>query len=468
MVDMKMQDGFGKKLLVTGLAASMCLGLFGCGGQAANTTTAAAKAATSAAGTKAAASAGSTAARTAAKASAAATTAAAKKADLKGDIEMVTNGNEETYKAVNAVLQDFMKENPGVKITYTTQGSDYEQLMKARMASNDMPDIFATHGWSVKRYSEYLRPLNDQAWYKTIEASFMKNIANDQGQIFVLPINMDSSGILYNKGLLKELGVEVPKTWEQFLSICEKGKAKGYTGVFLAGKDNRQPASLLDISAQTFIANRSDKKYTDELVKGTFDWKNWAPLSQFLSDLKTKGYLNVDCTTCDPVDIPARMAENKVLFLVASDNSLIQRAAKINADAKYGLAPIPSLSESEKRVFAGGEREAYGIYKKTKHEDVCLAILNYLAKPENIKKVCEASGKPSPIKDVKPNLGTVMDDYTTYADIEVAPTFDRVYLPNGMWSTMRTIGSALIGGSMTVDESVKTMEADYKTMFSQK
>ena len=65
-------------------------------------------------------------------------------AALEGDIEIVTNGNEETFNAVNEILNDFMKENPGVKISYTTQGSDYEQLMKARMASNDLPDIFAT------------------------------------------------------------------------------------------------------------------------------------------------------------------------------------------------------------------------------------------------------------------------------------------------------------------------------------
>lgn len=163
-------------------------------------------------------------------------------AALEGEIEIVTNGNEETFNAVNEILNNFMAENPGVTISYTTQGSDYEQLMKARMASNDLPDIFATHGWSVARYSEYLTPLNDQPWYGSIEESFMNNIANDEGQIFVLPLNMDIGGLLYNKTLLEELNAEIPKTWDQLLEICEMGKAKGYTGVFIAGKDSRQPA----------------------------------------------------------------------------------------------------------------------------------------------------------------------------------------------------------------------------------
>ena len=41
---------------------------------------------------------------------------------------------------------------------------------------------------------------------------------------------------------------------------------------------------------------------------------------------------------------------------------------------------------------------------------------------------------------------------------------DRVYLPNGMWSTLKTIGSAMIAGEMTVEESAKIMEDDYNTL----
>ena len=413
----------------------------------------------------------------AAEASKTETSAEAEKADtaeskeesknLEGEIEIVTNANEQTYNAVNEILEQFMQENPGVKISYTTQGSDYEQLMKARMASNDLPDIFATHGWSVVRYSEYLRPLNDQPWFSEIEPSFLENVQNADGQVFVLPLNMDQGGLLYNKKLLIELGVDIPKTWDELKDICEKGKEKGYTGVFIAGKDSRQPASLLDIAAQTYLEVRNDQDYTSQLLDGSFDWNNWAPLSQLLVDLKESGYLNEDCVTCDTVDIAPRMSENNVLFLITSNMDLIRQASELNPDAQYGMAPIPTVDESQENVFAGGEREAYGVWKDTKHEELCLEVLKYLAKPENVKKVCESSGKRSALKGVDPDLGAVAEDYKKYADIKISPTFDRVYLPSGMWSTMRTIGSALMGGEMSVEESVKTMETDYNTLREQ-
>ena len=413
----------------------------------------------------------------AAEASKTETSAEAEKADtaeskeesknLEGEIEIVTNANEQTYNAVNEILEQFMQENPGVKISYTTQGSDYEQLMKARMASNDLPDIFATHGWSVVRYSEYLRPLNDQPCFSEIEPSFLENVQNADGQVFVLPLNMDQGGLLYNKKLLTELGVDIPKTWDELKDICEKGKEKGYTGVFIAGKDSRQPASLLDIAAQTYLEVRNDQDYTSQLLDGSFDWNNWTPLSQLLVDLKESGYLNEDCVTCDTVDIAPRMSENNVLFLITSNMDLIRQASELNPDAQYGMAPIPTVDESQENVFAGGEREAYGVWKDTKHEELCLEVLKYLAKPENVKKVCESSGKRSALKGVDPDLGAVAEDYKKYADIKISPTFDRVYLPSGMWSTMRTIGSALMGGEMSVEESVKTMETDYNTLREQ-
>lgn len=387
--------------------------------------------------------------------------------ELIGEIEMVTNAEETTYNAVNEILQKFMKENPRVKISYSTQGSDYEQLMKARMASNDLPDIFATHGWSVGRYSEYLRPLNDQSWYETIDQSFLPNIQNDSGQVFVLPLNMDQGGLMYNKALVKELGIGIPATWEEFMADCDLAKSKGDTAVFLAGKDSRQPANLLDIAATTYLASCEDKGYTDQLSDGSFDWKNWKPVSQLLMDLKTKSYLNVDCVTCDPVDIPARLAKNNILFMLTSSPDLIAQAAEINPEAQYGMAPVPALNSSYKPAFCGGEREAYGVWKDTKHEDICLAVLNYMAKPENVKLICEASGKRSAIQNVNPDLGTVAEDYAKYADAAIYPFFDRIYLPNGMWSTMKTIGSALIGNEMTVDESVKAMQSDYETLRAQ-
>ena len=218
-----------KSWLALGTAAMVAAGLTGCSGSKEAPATEAPKTET-------------TAEAAADKTEAAAGTTEEKK-ELEGELEIVTNANEQTYNAVNEILEQFMKENPGVKISYTTQGSDYEQLMKARMASNDLPDIFVTHGWSVVRYSEYLRPLNDQPWFSQIEPSFMENIEDENGQVYVLPINMDQGGLIYNKKLLTELGVDIQK-------ISVKKEKRKATPAYLSQvktADSRHPCWILQL-----------------------------------------------------------------------------------------------------------------------------------------------------------------------------------------------------------------------------
>lgn len=69
----------------------------------------------------------------------------------------------DTLSAYKQVIADFESET-GVKVTLDEYGDDYESTMKTRMASNDLPDIFETHGWSLIRYKEYLTDLSGEAW----------------------------------------------------------------------------------------------------------------------------------------------------------------------------------------------------------------------------------------------------------------------------------------------------------------
>lgn len=59
-------------------------------------------------------------------------------------------------------LVDKFEEEYGVTVNIAEYGGDYENTLKTRMASNELPDVFQTHGWSLLRYKEYLMNLQDQ------------------------------------------------------------------------------------------------------------------------------------------------------------------------------------------------------------------------------------------------------------------------------------------------------------------
>lgn len=379
---------------------------------------------------------------------------------LTGKLVVMTNATGGTFDSMSQVIEQFMEENPGVEVEYSSQGKDYEQLMKAKMAANDLPDVFATHGWSVNRYSEYLRPLNDQVWYGQLVDEILPVISDSEGNIYALPMNVDKSGIVYNPEILEKLNRDVPKTWEEFLETCEAAKAQGYTPVYLAGKDPGKLAGVINTISPTYLVTNPEENSAGSLKDGTFDWKLYEPVFDFLVTLRDAGYLNKDYQTADPITIPQKLAAGEVLFAV-ENNATMADAYALKADASLAMMPVPTVSKTDEPVLLGGEREAYGVWKDGENQELALALLEFMARSENVEKVSTASGMPASMKGVTSNLGAVNESYEKYAGARVFPKFDREYLPNGMWSTMKTVGSALIAGDVDVEKACEMMEDDY-------
>lgn len=84
-------------------------------------------------------------------------------------IEMATQLEGATLEALKETIAAFEAET-GVDVVLTEYPrADYEAALKTRMAANELPDVFETHGWSRLRYSEYLMPVNDEPWYEKPE-----------------------------------------------------------------------------------------------------------------------------------------------------------------------------------------------------------------------------------------------------------------------------------------------------------
>lgn len=385
---------------------------------------------------------------------------------LEGKIVMMTNSSGGTYDAVTEVVDTFMELHPEVEVELSSQGSDYESLMKAKMAANDLPDVFATHGWSVNRYSEYLRPLNDQEWYQNLNDEIIPIISDKEGNIYTLPLNIDKAGIIYNYQILEEIGCEIPKTWNDFLSCCEKAKAAGYTPIYLAGKDTGKVAGVLNILLASFLEADSTNGQVEALKTGNAEAEMFTATLNFLVELKDKGYFNVDYVTADASGIPEKLASGGVLFAMES-NSTMADAYVLNEDATLAMMPIPTTSTEIETFLTGGEKEAYGVWKDSENQEIALELLKFMSQPENIEKISSASGMPVSMKNASENLGKIQESYDAVKNQRILNKFDRECFPNGMWSTMKTIGSALIAGDTTAEGASEMLLTDYKSFWLQ-
>lgn len=140
--------------------------------------------------------------------------------------------NEEAMKKITA---DFMQQNPKVSVKLQNQGK-YTELFDKLMASakaNQMPTISQVYSnrlsWYVsKNLVTDLKPYMSDAEvgftdkdYEDIPKMFLSDgIWNDKQ--FAMPFNKSQMVLYYNEGMLKDAGLKVPTTWEEWADAAKK------------------------------------------------------------------------------------------------------------------------------------------------------------------------------------------------------------------------------------------------------
>lgn len=385
-----------------------------------------------------------------------------------GDVTITFSTNVVGAKAeaLEAACKDF-EEETGYTVDFQAPGESYEELMKTKMSANELPDVFTTHGWSVARYSDYLMPVNDLDWASDINDQIKPVITDSEGNMYVLPIDMDIAGIICNMTVLEEAGVNPDeiKTWDDFAAACDKIKAAGKTPIHMGGKDSWTIGQYFDWAAPSYYITDEAASHADELKDGTFDTAVWEEVAGMLDKWVKAGYFNEDVLTADyNADVQA-LAQDEAAFCFYGNSGIVDTLA-VNPDANLGMMPIPAASASDEPSLIAGEDIAVGVWKDSEVKDEAVELLNYLAKPEVTKAIAEAAGNKAGLNGVETDIGSIGEYYDKYADVETFPYFDREYLPSGMWDVMCATGADILsqkdGGVQT---AATTMEQNFNDKY---
>ena len=204
-----------KKLISVLLCTAMTIGLLaGCG---------------SSSGDSASAPAADAGSAETAEASDAATPAAS--SDEPAEIYMFIS-SPEYADAIGELIEAYKEVAPNVTINYETTQNDYPTLLKAKLNSGEVPDIFSsTSGKEIDVYKEYSYDLTGQPLGDTIQesvANAMKSPEDGTG-LYGIAIKGNYFGMIYNKAIFEECGIsEFPTTFSEMEATCEKLAAAGY------------------------------------------------------------------------------------------------------------------------------------------------------------------------------------------------------------------------------------------------
>ena len=128
------------------------------------------------------------------------------------------------FEALDQVINHFNEYYPNVTITYEQIGDSNPEFLSA----NPSVDIFMTS--PAKGYAEdYCVDLAEAGVDTSAVADGMLAAETVDGKLLALPMGLTLKGIVVNKTLLANEGLEVPETWSDFLDVLAALKEKGYT-----------------------------------------------------------------------------------------------------------------------------------------------------------------------------------------------------------------------------------------------
>jgi multiple sugar transport system substrate-binding protein len=137
---------------------------------------------------------------------------------------------------VNAVVDDFVKENPGAEISLDSiPFADFETKLATAFAAGTQPDILSIGDWVIPAYvtRNLLVPLDPTAWGKTTEQEVIDLFEPGtmeglryQGKLWGYPMEVSVHTPAYKIDHFQELGVDPdapPDTYEAWVELGLKG-----------------------------------------------------------------------------------------------------------------------------------------------------------------------------------------------------------------------------------------------------
>ena len=166
------------------------------------------------------------------------------------------------------------EENIKVKVNLEMPSSDqYESVLQARLSGGDAPDLYTLHCNNIGTYNDagYLYDLSNEPLADVIYENVKATVSVD-GKLLAVPIESQAWGVLYNKEIFAECGLEAPDTLADLTAICETLKEKGYTPFMLAFQEQWVPQLMTGLTLGDIVSGKLpdwlERMYKDE---GSYD-----------------------------------------------------------------------------------------------------------------------------------------------------------------------------------------------------
>ena len=293
--------------------------------------------------------------------------------------------------AMEEILQAWKDKHPDVYVSRSIFGGGWpvREAVELALTSGRAPDVFYSwpSGAGLTAYAKegYLLDLTPYAdkygwWDRLPDWAMQRNMYD--GKLYAYPWEQDLEYVYYNTGVFKELGLDVPKSFDDVLNFCSAAQKAGYIPIAF-GNATQWPAANNFTDLTALVGGR---QVGLEVLQGKSKW-NRPELVEALNDLIkmadakcfTPGFNGVNFDEALGQFYSRKAAAVWTGTWVVHD--MVANAPKGELDIFY----FPQIKPDHPQATHMSEGSAFYIWAKSANADLAADYIDFITSPDWLK-----------------------------------------------------------------------------------
>ena len=265
------------------------------------------------------------------------------------ELSFVFADGDDTFKTqMNKIVDDFNAANPDITITIEPgDGGSYSEFLKTKDSVGEFPDMMEMRDTAMYVRAGKVAPLSDD-----VKALFTSTVDFD-GVTYTAPFSgANTMGIMYNKKYFEENGLEIPKTWDEFITLCQTIKDKGDMSPLVVGGGDVWHIGFLDDLCYANDVLETDPDFIEECYKGEKDFSD-ANYQKAVTDLAEVLNYAQDGWASTPDAQITTFFVNDMSAMMFSGTHMFSQINDAAPDFEYGWFAVPDR-DGKINLLGGG------------------------------------------------------------------------------------------------------------------
>jgi raffinose/stachyose/melibiose transport system substrate-binding protein len=317
-------------------------------------------------------------------------------------LSLLVDDTETTALLTAGLTEAFTALHPNITFDIETRpgGADGDNIVKTRLSTGEMSDVFIYNSGSLMQAlnpEESMVEITGDPMLDDVVDAFIPTVTQND-KVFGVPFGTGiGGGILYNRAIFEEQGLEVPLTWEEFAANNDALKEAGITPVGASFADTW--TSQLFVLADYHNLAQAEPNFAEEYTANQAKYATTpAALTSFerLQEASDKGWWNEDYGSATFEDAQAMLLDREIAqypMLTFALPALAALDAEKAQDIGFFAQPGPDAETNGMTLWMPG-----GVYiaATTDHPEEAKEFLAFVASVEGTEAQTAAAAPAGP------------------------------------------------------------------------